>query len=98
MNLLTTLLAGAGLLICIFLAIHMSLSPRRRQQLDAHLRDAGRRMTQFWRGRRFKKSAANEAEAAIRRAQGSAAKPEGEWDGNVYRPKRFGEDKPRKPH
>jgi hypothetical protein len=98
MNLLTTLLAGAGLLTCILLAIQMSLSPRRRQQLDARLRDAGRRVTQYWRGRRFKQSAASEAEAAIRRAQGSAAKPEGEWDGNVYRPKRFGKDKPRKLH
>lgn len=98
MSSLSTVMAAAGLLICLFMAIHMALPARSRQQLDARLRDTGRRMSQYWRGRRFKQSAASEADAAIRRAQGSAAKPEGEWDGNVYRPKQFGKDKPRKPH
>ncbi|MCV2360438.1 hypothetical protein LNV08_15790 [Paucibacter sp. TC2R-5] len=101
---LSTVLAAAGLLTCIFLAIRMCLSPRLRQQMDARLRraawglrDAGHRLGVYWRSRRFKKSAASEADAAIRRAK-TAHKPDGEWDGNVYRPKSFGKDKPRKPH
>ncbi|MBT9495608.1 MAG: hypothetical protein IV107_25330 [Paucibacter sp.] len=106
MSSLSTVMAAAGLLICVFLAIRMALPARWRQHLDARLRrsswalrDAGTRVRLWWRSRRFKSTAATEAEAAIRRAQ-AAAKPEGEWDGNVYRPKRFGANnkKPRDLH
>ncbi|MCV2357282.1 hypothetical protein LNV09_24315 [Paucibacter sp. B2R-40] len=100
----STVMAAAGLLTCIFLAIRMCLSPHLRQQLDARLRraawrlrDVGQGLGTYLRSRRFKKSAASQADAAIRRAK-TAAKPEGEWDGNVYRPKSFSKDKPRKPH
>lgn len=104
----TKIIAAVGLLSCIFLAIRMALSPRLRQQLDARLRraawairDLGHSLLQWLRGQRFKKAAASEAEAAIRRAR---TKPEGEWDGNVYRPKSFdkssngGGKKPRNLH
>ena len=103
MSSLSTVMAAAGLLICIFLALRMALPTRLRQQLDARLRRsswalraAGTRLQLWWRSRRFKNSAATEADAAIRRAQ-AAPKPEGEWDGNVYRPKRFGGDNKKKP-
>ncbi|MCV2368431.1 hypothetical protein [Roseateles oligotrophus] len=100
----STVMATAGLLTCIVLAIRMCLSPRQRQRMDAQLRqaswalrDAGQRLSSWLRSRRFKNSAATQADALIRRAK-TTAKPEGEWDGNVYRPKSFNKDEPRKPH
>jgi hypothetical protein len=102
----STVMAAIGLLTCIFLAIRMALPARSRQQLDARLRraawslrDTASKASSWLRGQRHRKSAANEAEAAIRRAQSAASKPEGEWDGNVYRPKSFDKSKkPRKLH
>ena len=100
----STVMAAAGLLTCIFLAIRMALPARSRQQLDASLRRMGWRLRDkasamgVWlRAQRHRKTAAGEAEAAIRRAQSTASKPEGEWDGNVYRPKRFDKDSAKKP-
>lgn len=92
--LMMNILAGLGLLICIALAVHMALRPKQRHWLDARLRRAAWRLREAWlalRGWRrhgqIKKAAAAEAEAAIRRAR---SKAEGEWDGNVYRPRQFG--------
>ena len=43
-----------------------------------------------WRRRRdYKRVAEAEAEAAIKRARAGSRIVEGEWDGNVYRPKNF---------
>ena len=101
---LSTVMAALGLVTCIYLAVRMGLSARLRQQLDARLRraawalrGAGQRASDWLRSRRYKRSAADATDAAIKRAK-TTAKPEGEWDGNVYRPKSFGKDKPRKPH
>lgn len=98
-------LAALGLALCIALAVHMALPYRLRARVDAALaRLTGWMQGQFeralgWRRRqRQTRAAALEAERVIRRARESAqnSRPEGEWDGNVYRPKSF--EKPKKPH
>lgn len=94
------ILAVLGLLSCLALALRMALPAARRQWLDARLRRLAWRAREAWaalRGWRrrgqVKKAAAAEAEQAIRRAR---TKAEGEWDGNVYRPRQFGSKKPDK--
>ena len=99
-------LAALGLATCIALAVHMALPYRARARVDAAVARIGGWMhTQAdrasgWRRRqRQTRAAALEAERVIRRAQESAqqgGRVDGEWDGNVYRPKSF--DKPKKPH
>lgn len=102
---LHTVLAALGLAICIALAIHMALPYRARAQVDATVARLGAwlrgqvdRATGWRRRQRQTRAAAMEAERVIRRARESSLrdKPEGEWDGNVYRPKSF--EKPKKPH
>jgi hypothetical protein len=102
------LLAAAGLGLCIALAIHMALPYRAQARVEALLRRLGgwlqlqmNRLTGWRRRQRQTRAAALEAERVIRRAREAALReqgprPEGEWDGNVYRPKSF--EKPRKPH
>lgn len=97
---LSNIFATLGLLLCLALALHMVLRPRQQLWVNARLRRAMWRLQHGWqhlRGWRrrsdLKDSAAAEAAAAIERAR---AKADGEWDGNVYRPKQF--EKPRKPH
>lgn len=98
-------LAITGLVICVALAMHMALPYRWRARVDAALADLrgwlqGRiDQAMGWRRRqRQTRAAALEAERVIRRARESAqsTRVEGEWDGNVYRPKSF--EKPKKPH
>ena len=100
-----TVLAVIGLVVCIALAVHMALPYRLRARADAAVaRLVGGLRAQFdraagWRRRqRQTRAAALEAERVIRRAQESAqnGRLDGEWDGNVYRPKSF--EKPKKPH
>jgi hypothetical protein len=101
-----TLLAAAGLAICIALALHMALPYRARARVDAAVARLGAwlqaqmdRATGWRRRQRQTRAAALEAERVIRRARESAqqgGRVDGEWDGNVYRPKSF--DKPKKPH
>lgn len=93
------ILAATGLLICIGLAVRMVLPATQRYRLDAFgrrlwasLRRGGLKVTNWRRHGAMKRSAAAEAEAAIRRAR-SGNKPDGEWDGNVYRPTSFGSKK-----
>ena len=102
---LHTVLAALGLAICIALAIHMALPYRVRARVDAAgarlgawVRGQADRATGWRRRQRQTRAAAMEAERVIRRARESSLrdKPEGEWDGNVYRPKSF--EKPKKPH
>ena len=102
---LQTVLAAIGLTICIAMALHMVLPRRARLRVDAGLDRVGAwlrgqidRATGWRRRQRQTRAAAMEAERAIRRARESSSreKPEGEWDGNVYRPKSF--EKPKKPH
>jgi hypothetical protein len=101
-----TLLAAAGLAICVALALHMALPYRARARVDAAVARLGAwlqaqvdRATGWRRRQRQTRAAALEAERVIRRARESAqqgGRADGEWDGNVYRPKSF--EKPKKPH
>lgn len=104
---LHTLLAATGLVVCIALAIHMALPYRAQARVDAGVARLGAWMraqmdlaTGWRRRQRQTRAAALEAERVIRRARASAqqgdGRTDGEWDGNVYRPKTF--EKPRKPH
>ncbi len=103
---LNTVLAALGLAVCIALAVHMALPYRAQARVDTALaRLVGWLQAQLdratgWRRRqRATRAAALEAERVIRRARESAqgdARLDGEWDGNVYRPKSF--EKPKKPH
>jgi hypothetical protein len=100
------LLAAIVLLACVLLLLRMAVGERRRRRLDAGARRAGRAARRaaliaklvalrLWHTLRYRRSAANEAEAAIRRARGR----QHEADGNVIRPESFKPDnKPRKPH
>jgi len=106
---LHTVLAATGLAICIALGVHMALPYRAQARVNAVLArlwawvqaQVGR-LTGWRRQQRQTRAAALEAERVIRRARESALhderdkRPEGEWDGNVYRPKSF--EKPKKPH
>jgi len=101
-----TVLAALGLALCIALALHMALPWRARARVDAAFARLGGWLAaqmgkaSGWRRRQHQAlAAALEAERVINRARESAqhdGRPDGEWDGNVYRPKSF--DKPRKPH
>jgi hypothetical protein len=90
-----TIFAAAVLALCVALLLRMALPERRRLRIDARLRrmwwslrDAALRL----RSRRGDaRSAAREAEDAIRRAQHKARR-----DGKVSRPDAF--KRPRKPH
>ncbi|KQW51628.1 MULTISPECIES: hypothetical protein [unclassified Roseateles] len=103
----STVLAALGLAACIALAVHMALPYRARARTDAALARLGGwvrgqidRATGWRRRQRQTRAAALEAERVIRKARQSAqqgdGRVDGEWDGNVYRPKSF--DKPKKPH
>jgi hypothetical protein len=100
-----TVLAVIGLAICVALAVHMVLPYRWRARVDgrfaalaAWMQGRIDRAIGWRRRQRQQRAAALEADRVIRRARESAqkARPDGEWDGNVYRPKHF--DKPKKPH
>ena len=103
----STVLAALGLATCIALAVHMALPYRARARVDAALAQLGAwaqaqidRATGWRRRQRQTRAAALEAERVIRKARESAqqgdGRADGEWDGNVYRPKSF--EKPKKPH
>jgi len=91
-----TTLAALVLLTCIVLAVHMALPAARQRWMEAQGRKAlaslrrGWHYLANWRRRRdFKRVAEAEAQAAIKRARSGSRMVEGEWDGNVYRPKSF---------
>lgn len=86
--------AGLVLAVCGVLLLRLVLGERRRYAFDAFwrrlwiaLRVRGLRL---WHWRAARRQARRDADEAIRRAQ------EGEWDGNVYKPKSF--KRPRKLH
>lgn len=87
--------AGVVLAICLILLLRMVIGERRRQRIDTvALRlwwACRRRALAAWHWWPTRRKAARAAEEAIRRARG-----DGQWDGNVYRPKSF--RRPRKPH
>ena len=90
MPVIEKIFAGLMLAACLLLLVRMTLGPGRRDRLDAALR----RWRAPWR-QRLLRARRNSAEAraeraaqeAIARARRAAA--DGEWDGNVYRPKSF---------
>lgn len=100
-------LAALGLAACAAVAIHMALPRRARLKVDGVLHRLGDalqaqvdRLVGWRRRQRQTRAAQLEADRVIRRAREASlrdsGRPEGEWDGNVYRPKSF--DKPKKPH
>ena len=80
--LLEKIVAGLALAVCLGLLVRLAIGPERIARL---LR---------WRAAR--RSAAREARSAIERAKRGAGSSDGDWDGNVYRPKNF--RRPKKPH
>jgi len=85
---------GIVLAVCAVLMLRLLLGERRRYRFDAALRRlwlAVRiKALRLWHWRAAHRQARRDAEEAIRRAR------EGEWDGNVYKPKSF--KRPRKLH
>ncbi|QPF75532.1 hypothetical protein G8A07_23170 [Roseateles sp. DAIF2] len=93
---LVKVFASFGLLICLALAVHMCLGRHQRLWLET-------RLTRAWQGlrqrlerrfsarerRRAAHEAALEAIERAKRGSGGGGNVEGQWDGNVYRPKRF---------
>lgn len=82
--------AGFVLAVCVLLLVRMLLGPLRRERLDAVLRRwraPWRRRLQQARRDSAESRAQRAAQEAIARARRAAA--DGEWDGNVYRPKSF---------
>jgi predicted nucleic acid-binding protein len=94
---LDKIFAAFVVLICALLALRLLLGAQRRARMDARLRGLWRQLRGWRYLRQNKKRAEAQAEAAIRRARSASRMEDGEWDGNVYRPKKFG-GKPRKPH
>ena len=87
--------AGMVLAVCAVLLLRMALPQRQRWRLDAawqQVVQASRRLARrAWVWRSHRRTAAREAEEAIRRAQSKVRR-----DGNVIRPDSF--KGPRKPH
>ena len=91
------LLAGATLVVCVVLLLRLVLPAAQRQRFDGAARSAtygARRaarkaraaVVEPYRAWRLKRSAHRMADEAIRRARDGG---NGEWTGNVYRPKSF---------
>lgn len=94
----TKILAAIGLAICLWMALRMVLPARINARIDTltwrvlgALRGLANRARTWRRDKKIEKDAAVEAEEAIRRARKASRMVEGEWDGNVYRPRQFGQ-------
>lgn len=94
----TKILAAIGLAICLWMGLRMVLPTRINARIDAltgralsGLRGLKMRVSTWRRDKKLAKDAAVEAEEAILRARKASRMVEGEWDGNVYRPKQFGQ-------
>ncbi|WP_077033948.1 hypothetical protein [Pelomonas sp. KK5] len=84
------------LLACIVVAVHMALPAAKRRWMEERGRRAWLKVQRAWywaagwrQRREMHKYAQAEADAAIKRARRGSQMVEGEWDGNVYRPKSF---------
>lgn len=88
-----TIFAGIVLAACAVMLLRLLLG-HRRHAFDAfwrrHTLALRIRLLRLWHWRSAQRRARHDAEEAIRRAR------EGEWDGNVYKPKSF--KRPRKLH
>ena len=78
-------LAAIVLVVCVALFARLLIGARRRAQLDAVLRRTARSVRDAVMSIRHRREAARVADEAIARAR----KRDGEWDGNVYKPKSF---------
>ena len=82
-----TFLAGLVVAICVVLLARLLVGERRRYRFDAALqrlwRGIRRHAHAVWHWRDSRRNAQRLADEAIRRAR------EGDWDGNVYKPKSF---------
>lgn len=94
----SNVLAAIGLAICLWMGLRMLLPARLNARIDAvsgralaGLRGLRSRASNWRRDKKIEKDAALEADEAIRRARSNSRMVEGEWDGNVYRPKQFGD-------
>ncbi|HEY9025739.1 MAG TPA: hypothetical protein VIO33_04540 [Burkholderiaceae bacterium] len=102
------LLAGVVLAVCAVLMLRLLIGARRRARFDAAWRRAWARsrwwLSSAWHWRSRRREAQRAADAVIRRARGDTGpgkdgsddRTDGEWEGNVYKPKSF--RKPRKLH
>jgi len=93
---MTTFLAALTLAVCVALFARLLIGERARWRLDYEAKRAWQKCRSIalaaWRWPASRRRARHEADEAIRRARDG----NGEWEGNVYKPDRFG--KPRKPH
>lgn len=82
--LLERIFAAAVLVACVVLGLRLAIGPER--------------IARALRWRAVRRTAEREARSAIERARRGAgsAGADGNWDGNVYRPKNF--RRPKKPH
>jgi len=91
------LFAAVVLAVCLVMLLRMALKPMQRHRLDAALQGLWARCRSLVRRKPRKpltqQDAARVAEEAIRRAREGR---EGQWDGNVFRPRSF--RRPKKPH
>ena len=104
-----TMFLAIVLAVCAALLVRLLIGERRRWRFDAAMWRAMRPVQRAWRSvrrwyarRRADSNASKVAKEVIRRArdgsrEGSDSKTraEGEWDGNVYRPKSFRNKPPR---
>jgi hypothetical protein len=92
------ILAGIVIVVCAMFMLRLMLGERRRYRFDAVARrlwaSVRIRALRLWHWRAARRQARRDAEDVIRRARGADA--DGEWDGNVYKPKSF--KGPRKLH
>jgi len=88
-------LAGGVVAVCAALLLRLLIGDVRRHRFDAAVshrwRRSRMRLRDAWQWRSVRRSAAREAQDAIRRARHRA-----QHDGNVIRPKQF--ESPKKPH
>jgi hypothetical protein len=85
--------AGVVLAVCALLLLRLLIGAQRRHRVDSALRRwalaARRRVFLMWHWRASKRAAARVAEEAISRARRKDGPADGEWEGNVYKPKSF---------
>ena len=93
-----TFFAALGLLVCLGLAVHMALGRSRQLRVNAWFARMSWALRAWWQRKPWRRGdrrlAKDVAEDAIRRARSSSrtdGQGHGEWEGNVYFPKRFEE-------